>query len=110
MKRPLFDEILRQFTAYFRGVFIATLNLARGVVRVTRDAYYDKRLNIETGGEHPFHDTISMYKDGEQYQPAPYSMLRRIAKYLRLGTEDKVVDLLAHLVCRSWAVVKAKKD
>lgn len=68
------------------GSFIVFL-LKQGTVM--KEYYYEKLLNIKTGGnQQGFHKSFHYHR----YEPTPYSALEELFKHYKLHASDRVVD------------------
>lgn len=58
-----------------------------------KERHYEKKFGIETSTIYLLKDNLSLYKDGEDYQPTPYKKLEKVVEYLKLSSDDVCADL-----------------
>jgi len=58
-----------------------------------KERHYEKRFGIKTSTISLLKDNLSLYKDGEDYQPTPYKKLEKVVDYLKLSSDDVCADL-----------------
>lgn len=64
------------------------------------DFFFEKKLNIDTGGKAFIDQSKSIYGDANGYAPTRYIELMRILKHLYLNKNDVIVDLGRVLNCQ----------
>lgn len=92
MRKSLAYKIFWHGVKYFTGLLQYTRCYAISSFSLIKDYYFDKKLNIQTDESCRFQDNLSLFKDGQIYQPTPYYMLEKIVDYLKPKPEDIFVD------------------
>ncbi len=58
-----------------------------------KERHYEKKFGIKTSTIYLLQDSLSAYRDGEDYQPTPYKKLEKVVEYLKLSSDDVCADL-----------------
>lgn|GEM_PF-1075594 len=67
--------------------------IPQSIENITKERHYERRFGIKTSTVYLLTDNLSLFKDGEDYQPTPYKKLEKLVKYLKLNGNDVCVDL-----------------
>jgi SAM-dependent methyltransferase len=92
MKQYLAFRIFKHILNYFVYIISYTRNYARLSFELLRDYCLDKKLNIRTAESDHAPDSLSLFKDGKNYEATPYHILKKIADHLKPGPEDAFID------------------
>ncbi len=93
-KKQIISNILK--TIEFQVSYIAKFfffYIPKSLEILIKERQYEKRFGIETSTIYLLRDNLSLYKDGEDYQPTPYKKLEKVVEYLKLSSDDVCADL-----------------
>jgi SAM-dependent methyltransferase len=93
-KKRLISKILKNIesqVSYIARFFF--FYIPKSVEILIKERHYEKRFGIETSSIYLLRDNLSLYRDGEDYQPTPYKKLEKVVEYLRLSSDDVCIDL-----------------
>jgi len=93
-KKQIISNILK--TIEFQVSYIAKFfffYIPKSLEILIKERHYEKRFGIETSTIYLLKNNLSLYKDGEDYQPTPYKKLEKVVEYLKLSSDDVCIDL-----------------
>jgi len=93
MRKSSIYKVFGHGTESFKSVLYYIRNFVTSdFFEITKERYYEKKLNIQTSEPCDFKDNFSLYKDGHGYHPIRYSTLEKMVTYLKPESEDIFID------------------
>jgi SAM-dependent methyltransferase len=94
VKKPIISKFLKELKSqmsYAARFFF--FYIPKSLEILIKERHYENKFGIETSTIYLLRDKLSLYKDGEDYQPTPYKKLEKVIEYLKPGSDDVCVDL-----------------